>query len=73
MSASTERNLRWQGAKGGLFETGRITASSIAKEALDRIGQLYAVEQTINGLSSDQRLHQRQRGRLLGPCPPQVL
>jgi len=29
------------------------SASPIAKEALDRIGQLYAVEQTINGSSSD--------------------
>jgi transposase len=37
-----------------------VTASPIAKEALDRIGQLYAVEQTINGSPADQRQQQRQ-------------
>src|SRR5215472_6871865 len=35
-------------------------APPIAKEALDRIGQLYAVEKTINGLPSERRQQQRQ-------------
>jgi transposase len=34
--------------------------SPIAKEALDRIGQLYAVEKEINGLVPDHRRRQRQ-------------
>jgi transposase len=37
------------------------TASPIAKEALDRIGQLYRVEQTINGVASDHRRRKRQQ------------
>ena len=35
--------------------------SSIAKEALDRIGQLYRVEETINGLPPDHRRRERQQ------------
>jgi transposase len=37
------------------------TALPIAKEALDRIGQLYQVEQTINGALPDDRRRERQR------------
>ncbi len=48
-----------------LFAGGRdvhaATASPIAKEALDRIGQLYAVEKTINGSLPDRRRQERQR------------
>src|SRR5260370_41556945 len=33
----------------------------MAKEALDRIGQLYAVEKTINGSLPDRRRQERQR------------
>jgi hypothetical protein len=35
--------------------------SSIAKEALDRIGQLYRVEETINGAAPDHRRRARQQ------------
>src|SRR5437879_3594374 len=36
------------------------TGSPIAKEALDRIAQLYAVEKTINGSPPDRRQQRRQ-------------
>jgi transposase len=36
------------------------TGSPIAKEALDRIGQLYSVEKTINGSPPERRRQQRQ-------------
>src|ERR1700757_5213578 len=42
------------------FDVHAATASPIAKEALERISQLYAVEQTINGSSPDQRRQRRQ-------------
>ncbi len=38
-----------------------VTASPIAKEALDRIGQLYRVEETINGAAPDHRRRERQK------------
>jgi transposase len=50
----------WAHVRRKFFDVHAATASPIAKDALDRIGQLYAVEQTISGSSSDQRLHQRQ-------------
>jgi transposase len=50
----------WAHVRCKFFDVHAATASPIAKEALDRIGQLYAVEQTISGSSADQRLHQRQ-------------
>ena len=49
----------WAHVRRKFFDVHAATASPIAKEALDRIGQLYAVEKTINGSSPDQRLHQR--------------
>src|SRR5215469_1282179 len=49
----------WAHVRRKFFDVHAATASPIAKEALDRIGQLYAVEQTINGSPPDQRLHQR--------------
>ena len=42
------------------FDVHAATGSAIAKEALDRIGQLYAVEKTINGSPPDRRRQQRQ-------------
>ncbi len=50
----------WAHVRRKFFDVHAATASPIAKEALDRIGQLYAVEQTINGSSPDQRRQQRQ-------------
>jgi hypothetical protein len=49
----------WAHVRRKFFDVHAATASPIAKEALGRIGQLYAVEQTINGSPSDQRLQQR--------------
>src|SRR6201993_4927780 len=50
----------WAHVRRKFFDVHAATASPIAKEALDRIGQLYAVEQTINRSPADQRQQQRQ-------------
>ena len=50
----------WAHVRRKFFDVHAATASPIANEALDRIGQLYAVEQTINGSPPDQRRQQRQ-------------
>jgi Transposase IS66 family len=41
------------------FDVHAATGSPIAKETLDRIGQLYAVEKTINGSPPERRQRQR--------------
>ncbi|HJZ29876.1 MAG TPA: transposase, partial [Hyphomicrobiaceae bacterium] len=43
-----------------IFDVHAATGSPIAKEALDRIAQLYAVEKIINGLPPERRRQQRQ-------------
>src|SRR5262245_43303915 len=54
-------DARWQLlVRRKFFDVHAATGSPIAKEALDRIGQLYAVEKTINGLPSERRQQQRQ-------------
>jgi len=50
----------WAHVRRKFFDVHAATASPIAKEALDRIGQLYAVEKAINGSPPDQRQQQRQ-------------
>jgi transposase len=50
----------WAHVRRKFFDVHAATASPIAKEALDRIGQLYTVEKTINGSPPDQRQQQRQ-------------
>jgi transposase len=50
----------WAHVRRKFFDVHAASASPIAKEALDRIGQLYAVEKTINGSLPDQRQQQRQ-------------
>src|SRR6516164_6752057 len=50
----------WAHVRRKFFDVHAATASPIAKEALDQIGQLYAVEQMINGSPCDQRQQQRQ-------------
>ena len=50
----------WAHVRRKFFDVHAATASPIAKEALDRIGQLYAVEKTINGSPPDRRRQQRQ-------------
>ena len=49
----------WAHVRRKFFDVHAATASPIAKEALDRIGQLYAVEKAINGAPPDQRQQQR--------------
>jgi transposase len=51
----------WAHVRRKFFDVHAATALPIAKEALERIGQLYAVEKAINGSSADQRRHQRRR------------
>ena len=51
----------WAHVRRKFFDVHAATASPIAKEALDRIGQLYAVEKTINGSLPDRRRQERQR------------
>jgi hypothetical protein len=70
----------WAHVRRKFFDVHTVTGSPIAKEALDRIGQLYAVEKTINRSPPDRRQQQRQlqskrQSRLpkhwpLGPTPP---
>jgi hypothetical protein len=50
----------WAHVRRKCFDVHAATASPIAREALDRIGQLYAFEATINGSPCDQRQQQRQ-------------
>jgi transposase len=49
----------WAHVRHKFFDVHAATVSPVAKEALDRIGQLYAVEATINGSPPDQRQQQR--------------
>jgi transposase len=50
----------WAHVRRKLFDVHAATGSPIAKEALDRIGQLYLVEKTINGSPPERRQQQRQ-------------
>jgi hypothetical protein len=50
----------WAHIRRKFFDVHAATASPTAKEALDRIGQLYAVEKTINGSPPERRRQQRQ-------------
>ena len=51
----------WAHVRRKFFDVHAATASPIAKEALDRIGQLYRVEEAINGAAADDRRRERQR------------
>jgi len=50
----------WAHVRRKFFDVHAATGSPIAKEALDRIGQLYAVENTINRSPPERRRQQRQ-------------
>jgi transposase len=50
----------WAHVRRKFFDVHAATGSPIAKEALDRIGQLYAVEKIINGLPPERRRQRRQ-------------
>src|SRR5918911_2301841 len=51
----------WAHTRRKFFEVHAANGSPIAQEALERIGQLYAVEETIKGLLPDERRRERQR------------
>jgi len=51
----------WAHVRRKFFDVHAATASPIAKEALDRIGQLYSVEDTIKGLPPEHRRRERQQ------------
>ena len=51
----------WAHVRRKFFDVHAATASPIAKEALDRIGQLYRVEETIKGAAPDHRRRERQQ------------
>ena len=51
----------WAHVRRKFFEVHAANGSPIAQEALERIGQLYAVEQTIKSLLPDQRRRERQQ------------
>jgi len=50
----------WAHVRRKFFDVHTATGSPIAKEALDRIGQLYAVEKVINRSPPERRRQQRQ-------------
>lgn len=51
----------WAHVRRGFFDVHKATGSPIAREALDRIGQLFDIERTIAGLPADRRRDIRQR------------
>ena len=51
----------WAHVRRKFFDVHAATGSPIAKEALDRIGQLYRLEETINGLPPEHRRRERQQ------------
>src|SRR5262249_57145765 len=51
----------WAHVRRKFFDVYTATGSPIAKEALDRIGRLYGIEETIRGLPPDHRRRERQR------------
>jgi Transposase IS66 family len=50
----------WAHVRRKFFDVHAATGSPVAKEALDRIAQLYAVEKIINGLPPERRRQRRQ-------------
>lgn len=51
----------WAHVRRKFFDVHAAIGSPIAKEALDHIGQLYRVEETINGLPPDHRRRERRQ------------
>jgi transposase len=56
-----QRSLCWAHVRRKFFGIHAATGSPIAKEALDRIGQLYGVEKAIRGFSPVHRRRERQQ------------
>jgi transposase len=51
----------WAHVRRKFFDVHAATGSALAKQALDRIGELYAVEETIAGAPPDRRRTERQQ------------
>jgi transposase len=51
----------WAHVRRKFFDVHAATASPLAKEALDRIGELYGIEETIKGMAPDDRRRERQQ------------
>src|SRR5215472_12041096 len=51
----------WAHVRRKFFDVRAATGSPIAKQALDRIAQLYGIEEAIKGFSPDQRRRERQQ------------
>src|SRR5262249_34109904 len=51
----------WAHVRRKFFDVHAAIGSPIAKEALGRIGELYGIEKTINGLPPDHRRRERQQ------------
>lgn len=58
--AKMEQVSCWAHARRKIYEVHAATDSPAAKELLDRIGELFAIEETIRGKSPDERLTTRQ-------------
>jgi hypothetical protein len=54
----------WAHVRRKFFDVHAAIGSPIAKEALDRIGQLYGIEEAIKGMPPDQRRKERQQRSL---------
>ncbi len=57
----TSSCLGWAHVRRKFFDVHAATVSPIAKEALDHIGELYGVEDTIKGLPPEHRRRERQQ------------
>jgi transposase len=55
------RSLCWAHVRRKLYDLYVALDSPIAREAIDRIGELYAIERDIRGLSPDERRRDRQQ------------
>jgi transposase len=55
------RSLCWAHVRRKLYDLHVALDSPIAREGMDRIGELYAIEREIRGLSPDERRRERQR------------
>lgn len=62
--ARITRSLCWAHVRRKLYDLYVALDSAIAREALDRIGELYDIEREIRGLSPEQRYRERQQGAL---------
>jgi hypothetical protein len=59
LTGAFNERLLWAHVRRKFFDVHAANGSSIAKQALDRIGDLYRVEKTITGLPPDHRRAER--------------